>query len=434
MINRRQFLKRSTGTVLGAVSFPYVVTSSVLGKNGNVAPSNRIVIGCIGIGWQGGTNMVNFLRKPDTKVVAVCDVDKKHLNQARNRVNREYDNKDCATYSDFRELVVRKDIDVMSIGLPDHWHSIPSIAAVENGKDIYGEKPLSHTLVEGRAMCKAVERYGRIWQTGSWQRSKPNFRFACELVLNGRIGKITKVEVGLPAGHSDFGKTKGQETPGPAPEHLDYNFWLGPAPWSPYCPARVHKNWRWNYDYGGGQLMDWVGHHVDIAHWGLGFDRTGPVEVEGQGVFPSRSAVWNTATKYMIKTKYANGLPMIIAGGHSEIRGGTKWVGEDGWVWVTRDNIDAHPKSLLKDKIKPYEINLHHSSNHYRNFLDCVKSRKETLTPCETAHRSATPGHLGLIAMMLERKIKWDPKKEQIVGDEEASRMLGKSMRSPWQL
>ncbi len=434
MLNRRQFLKKSTGTALAAVSFPYVVTSSVLGKNGNVAPSNRIVIGCIGIGWQGGINMINFLRKPDTKVVAVCDVDKKHLNQARNRVNREYDNKDCATYSDFREIVVRKDIDVMSIGLPDHWHSIPSIAAAKNGKDIYGEKPLSHTLVEGRAMCEAVKRYSRIWQTGSWQRSKPNFRFACELVLNGRIGKIIKVEVGLPAGHKDFGRTKGQETPGPAPEHLDYNFWTGPAPWSPYCPARVHKNWRWNYDYGGGQLMDWVGHHVDIAHWGLGFDRTGPVEVEGQGVFPPRSSVWNTATKYMIKTKYANGLPMTIAGGHSEIRGGTKWIGEDGWVWVTRNNIDAHPKSLLKDKIKPYEINLHQSSNHHRNFLDCVKSRKETLTPCETAHRSATPGHLGLISMMLERKIKWDPKKEQILGDEEASRMLGKSMRSPWQL
>ena len=223
MINRREFLK-SASLAAGAVSIPAVVSSTVLGQSGRAAPSNRIVMGCIGVGWQGGGNMNSFLNEKDVQVVAVCDVDKNHLNQARERVNKRYGNQDCKGYGNFREVVSRKDIDAVSLGLPDHWHSIPAIAAATNGKDIFGEKPLSHKFAEGRAMCEAVKRYGRIWQTGSWQRSKSNFRFACELVLNGRIGKIVKAEVGLPAGHTDFGKTKGQETPGPAPGHLDWNF------------------------------------------------------------------------------------------------------------------------------------------------------------------------------------------------------------------
>ena len=180
--------------------------------------------------------------------------------------------------------------------------------------------------------------------------------------------------------------------------------------------------------------MDWVGHHVDIAHWGLGFDKTGPVEVEGSGDFPPRSAVWNTATRYKVNAVYPNGIPMVIAGGYGEIRSGTKWIGEEGWVWVDRGGIDANPKSLLQEKFKPSEIHLLKSPGHQRNFLDCIKTRRATLTPAETAHRSATPGHLGLISMLLKRKIKWDPKKEVIIGDPEASKMLGKSMRSPWQI
>ena len=305
--------------------------------------------------------------------------------------------------------------------------------AARAGKDIFGEKPLSHSLVEGRAMCDAIKKYDRVWQTGSWQRAQSHFRFACELVLNGCIGKIHTVEVGLPSGMGDFGEgTMGKETPETPPETLDWDRWLGPAPSSPYCPARVHKTWRWVMDHGGGQLMDWVGHHVDIAHWGLGMQYDGPLEIEGYGQWP-RKGVWDAAIKYHLTAKYPNDITVIMAGGHG-LRGGAKWIGEDGWVWVDRGGIDASDKSLLRKKFSPNEINLFRSPGHWRDFLDCVKSRKETLTPCEVAHRSASPGHLGIIAMKLGRKIKWDAANEKIIGDSEATRMLTKPLRSPWHI
>ncbi len=435
-INRRQFIKRAAGTAIGALSFPYIVPSSVLAKPGAILPSDKITIGCIGVGWMGTSNLEGFLREADARVIAVCDLDKVHLKRAKNIVNAKYKNKDCKTYHDFRELLERDDIDAVSIGTPDHWHSIPAIAAAKAGKDIYSEKPLSHTLKEGRAMCDAVKRYNRVWQTGSWQRSLSNFRFACELVRNRRIGKVHTVEVGLPAGHADFAGTKGQETIQKPPKQLDYDFWLGPTPYEPYSVARVHKNWRWVLNHGGGQLMDWIGHHGDIAHWGLDLDRTGPIYIEGYGEYPS-DGLWNTATRYRLKAKYANGLTMILAGGHADVcdnRGGTKWIGSDGWVWVNRGGIDAYPKNLLNETFGPDEINLFRSPGHYRDFLDCIKSREETLTPCETAHRSATPGHLGQIAMQLGRRIHFNPETEEIIGDQTASEMLGKVMRSPWHL
>jgi predicted dehydrogenase len=425
-INRRQFLKKAAG----AIAFPYIVSSSALGKAGTVAASNRIVMAAIGIGWQGMNNMRGFLGKDEARFVAVCDVDANHLDKAKKTVDEHYGNTDCATYRDFRELIARGDLDAVCIALPDHWHAIPVIAAARAGMDIHGEKPLSHSLAEGRAMCEAVSHYGRVWQTGSWQRSVANFHHACELVRNGRIGKVHKVEVGLGAGHSDYAKNKDQQTPGPPPQELDYDFWLGPAPWAPYCPARVHKNWRWHLDYGGGRVMDWVGHHVDIAHWGLGLDYTGPVEVEGWGNYP-REGLWNAPTEYEFTCKYADGLEMVVA---SSFPGGAKWYGEQGWVYVDRGRLDANPKSVLKEVIGPGEIHLYKSRDHLQNFVDCVKSRQLTITPCEVAHRSASVGHLGQIAMALGRKIRFDPDAEQILGDSTATRMLGKAMRSPWHL
>lgn len=431
-MSRRRFITQTAGTALGVMGLPYIVPSSALGRSGNVAPSNRITMGCIGVGWQGGSNLGSFMREKDCRVLAICDVDKKHMRGAVSRVNKRYGNRDCASYSDYRELLARDDIDTVSLGLPDHWHAIPAIEAAKSGKDIFGEKPLSHDLKQGRAMCDAVRRYKRIWQTGSWQRSQAHFRRACELVINGRIGKITKVEVGLPSGHSDFGKTKGQEGITAPPPELDYDFWIGPALYGPYCPARVHKNWRWVLDHGGGQLMDWVGHHVDIAHWGLGFDYTGPSDIEGSGEYP-KEGLWNSPTKYRLKAKYPNDITMIISGGHRDIRGGTKWIGTDGWVWVNRNNrLEAEPKKILDEKIGPNEIHLYDSPGHWRDFLDCVKNRKTTITPCEVAHRSATPGHLGRIAMRLGRKIRFNPETEEILNDPTATSMLGKALRSPW--
>ncbi len=432
-MRRRDFLKAVPATVAGLAGFPTIVRASALGKAGKPAASDRIVMAGIGFGMQGPWNMQNLLEKDEVQWVAVCDIDKGHLQEARDIVNGKYGNKDCAVYHDFRELFARGDLDAVSIAVPDHWHAILAISAARAGLDIFGEKPLSHSLLEGRAICEAVKRYGRVWQTGSWQRSVENFHRAAELVRNGRIGKVLRVEVGLPEGHYDFAGTFGEEALVPAPPELDYDRWIGPAPWVPYCKARVHMNWRWNMDFGGGQLMDWVGHHVDIAHWGLGYDGTGPVEIEGFGEFPSKG-IYNSPMRYYVTAKYANGMPMIIAGGYPEIWSGTKWIGDRGWIWVDRGEYLMEPAALKDEEIGPEEIRLIKNRDHFQNFVDCIRTRSLTVAPCETAHRSASVGHLGVIAMEVGRKIYWDPETEAIIGDLEAERLLARAYRGPWQL
>jgi predicted dehydrogenase len=430
---RRDFLKKVPMAVAGAAAFPTIVRASALGLNGGVLPSDRIVMAGIGYGMQGGSNMRAFLEKDEVQWVAVCDLDDGHLTEARDIVNQAYGNKNCATYKDFRQLFARGDLDAVSIAVPDHWHAILSITALRAGLDVYGEKPFTHSLREGRALCNAVKRYGRVWQTGSWQRSQNNFHRACELVCNGRIGKIQRVEVGLPYGHYDFARTFGQEKIEAPPPELDYETWIGPAPYAPYCKARVHMNWRWNMDFGGGQLMDWIGHHLDIAHWGLGLENTGPVEVRGKGDFPT-TGIYNSPTRYRVEAVYADGTPIILAGGYPEIQSGTKWIGEYGWIWVDRGGFESEPAYLVNEVIGPNEIRLYRSRDHYQNFLDCIRSRALTIAPCEVAHRSASVGHLGVIAIEVGRKIKWDAATETIIGDPEAERLLSRSYRKPWQL
>jgi len=427
-INRRQFLKRATGVTAGALTFPYLIPSSALGGAGRPAASNRIVMGCIGVGSQGTGNMRGFLGKKEAQVVAVCDVDKNHRERAKKHVDDRYGNSDCKMYLDFRELIERKDIDALSLALPDQWHSIPAIMGARSGKDIYGEKPLARTIREGRAICDAMHRYGRIWQTGSWQRSVGHFRKACELVRNGRIGKVEKIEVGLPTG----GGTDNKPVQ-PVPEGVDWDFWLGPAPWVPYRGV-MHWNWRWIMDYSGGQLTDWAGHHVDIAHWGLGLDRTGPVEIEGKGDYP-KEGLYDAPTQYKFTCKYATGLTMIVANDRQQPKGmGAMWYGEKGWIHVNRGGLNAEPKSVLDEVIGPDEIKLYNSRDHTQNFLDCVKSRKETITPVEIAHRSISVGLLGEIAMLTGEKLKWDPDKEIFLNSDQANRLLSRPMRAPWHL
>ncbi len=431
-LSRRRFL-----TITGlAVAAPTIVPSSVLGRGSRPAPSNRIVMGVIGCGWMGISNTNAFLRQADCQIVAACDVDARHLRDMIERINKHYGNRDCVGYHDYRKLLARTDIDAVMLALPDHWHALIAVEAARRGKDIYGEKPLARTIAEQQAIVRAVQRHVRIWQTGSWQRSQSIFLKAAEIVRNGLIGKIRRVEVGLPAGHSDFAKTGDKTAITKPPPELDYDFWLGPAQWMPYIEARVHKNWRWNYNTGGGQLLDWIGHHCDIAHWGLGNDdRIGPLEVRGTGEFPPRDAVWNTATRYYITAKYPDDIEVIIAGGHREIMGGTKWIGTDGWVWVNRGGFDASNPAWNEMARLPEsdrKISLYKSDDHHRNFLDCVKSRKPTITPVEVAHHSAIPGHLGLIAMLVGRKIRWDAEREVILDDPGASDLLGRKYRLRW--
>ncbi|MBM3836754.1 MAG: Gfo/Idh/MocA family oxidoreductase [Verrucomicrobia bacterium] len=436
-ISRRHFLT-TTGAALAA---PMIIPASALGQQGRPAPSERIVIGIVGWGMQGPHNTKMLMAEKDCQVVAACDLDTRPLQQALNTINGHYKNNDCKSYRDYREMFARTDIDAVMLAIPDHWHALASTEAANQKKDIFGEKPLARTIAEQQAIVKAVQKNQRIWQTGSWQRSEAHFHMAAEIVRNGLIGKVTRVEVGLPAGHNDFKGTGDKLFVSDPPPELDYNTWLGPSRWMPYVEGRLHMNWRWNYNFAGGQLLDWIGHHCDIAHWGLGFDNAGPTEVEGQGEFPPSHAVWNTATKYRCELKYPDGITMTIAGGHSDIRGGTKWIGTDGWVWVNRGGFgrgfEASNEEWLKWRAVPEDlrkIKLYQSLNHWRNFVDCIKSRKPTITPAETAHHSAIPGHLGLIAMLTGRKIKWDAAKEQIVGDPEASELLTRPYRAPWKL
>jgi len=421
-ITRRDFFQRTAG--LGAaLAFPSIVPRSVFGAN---APSNRIVMGAIGVGSQGTGDMQGFLSKPEVQMVAVCDVDRSHRDQAKRLCDERYSNRDCKTYLDFRELIGRGDLDAVQLALPDHWHAIPAIAALRAGLDIHGQKPFARSIREGRAMCDAVHRYGRVWQTGSQQRSDYKFRRACELVRNCRLGKILKVEVGLPTGGASDVKQIEK-----VPDGLDWNFWLGPAPYVPYRGV-VHWNWRWILDYSGGQLTDWAGHHIDIAHWGMGWDYTGPVEIEGRGNYP-KDGLYNVPTEYRFNCTYADGTVMTVAN-NQQIPQGAKWYGEKGWIHVSRAALAASDEKILKEEIGPDEIKLYDSRDHKQNFLDCVRSRKLTICPAEVGLRSISVGLLGEIAMLTGRKIKWNPEAEEIVGDPEASVLLGRSYREPWVL
>ena len=429
-ITRRAFMKRASAA---AVLTPVIIPSTALGKGGRPAPSDRITLGCIGVGDQGRHNMRRFLRLDGIQVLAVCDVDRKRLHRARDTVESHYSGKargghyrGCDVYNEYEKLLDRDDIDAVSIATPDHWHAVGAIAAARAGKDIYCEKPLALTVAEGRAICDAVERYRCIWQTGSWQRSRRNFRFACELVRNGRIGKLHTIRIGLP-----LGRVGGSPEPMPVPEELDYDLWLGPAPWAPYTEDRVHWDFRWIFDYSGGMITDWGVHHCDIAHWGMDTDTTGPVEIEGKCHFPD-DGLWDTPDTFHFVCRYENGVTMTVSDRDNPNAQGVRFEGDEGWVFVSRDKLDAHPRSLLRSSIGPDEVWLYRSTDHYRNFLDGVKSRAETVTPVEIAHRSATVAHLANIALRLGRKVRWNPDTERFIGDADADRLLSRSMREPW--
>jgi predicted dehydrogenase len=437
-LSRRDLLKTSAAAGVG-LAFPVLVPSSVFGA---VAPSERITVGCIGVGRMGTGDLTEALGIKNVRVVAVCDVDSKRVQIAQKRVDSYYarhnpagEDKGCAAYGDFRELIARRDIDAIQISTPDHWHMIPAIEAAKAGKDIFLQKPLSLTIQEGRFVSDTVRRYGRIFQIGSQQRSDKRFRQACELVRNGRIGKLHTIKIG-------FGTDPGcgVKPEMPVPPNLDYDMWLGPAPWAPYTEERVHPQnsltarpgWLRITDYGAGMITGWGSHHLDIAHWGMGTEFTGPVEIEGEAVFPA-DGLWDVHGDFRIEYTYANGVKMIAAD-EKVHKNGIRFEGDKGWVFVTRGAIDAEPKPLLQETIGAGETKLYVSDYHKGNFYECIKSRAETIAPVEVAHRSCSACLLGDIAMRLGRKLHWDPAKEQFVNDDQANRMLSRPMRAPWHL
>jgi len=427
---RRDFLRRSAAIATGVVVLPQIIPSTALGMGGKLPPSDRIVMGAIGTGDQGTNNLGDFLKRvKDLQFVAVCDVDTKHSADAKTMIDSINRNNDCRTYGDYREFLEKEHLDAVSIALPDHWHGLIYSAAANKKVNVYGEKPLARTIYDSQAIVSAVKKNNIVWQTGSWQRSQANFRRGAELVINGRIGKITRVDVGLPDGNRGCGTPPVQEVPA----ELNWDMWLGPSPKVAYRGV-CHFNWRWILNYSGGQLTDWAGHHIDIAQWGIGMERSGPVEIYGEGIYP-REGLYDVPVEYDFICKYASGIEMRVAN-HSRLpfRKGVVWFGEKGWIHVDRSRLDASDPKILNEVIGENEIHLYRSDDHIGNFLECIKSKRETVAPVEIAHRSISAGLLGEIAMTTGQKIKWDPVKEEIIGNPVASRLLTRPYRHPWNL
>jgi predicted dehydrogenase len=431
-VSRRKFLKRTAQAGAAAVAFPYIVPASALGADGHVAPSNRIVMASIGVGGQGTYDLNALLNQSDVQMVAVCDVDKSHRDAAKATTEKFYADrhaanyKACDAYGDFREVLARDDIDAVLVATPDHWHAPVTVAAARAGKDIYCEKPLAYSIPSGRAVVEAVNRYGRVLQTGSHERSRDNARYACELVRNGRIGKLQTIRVNMPVDHGTCGNVPEM----PIPEGFDYDFWLGPAPIEPYTKMRCHFNFRYIFDYAGGEVTDRGAHIIDLGQLGNGTDDTGPTEVSGTGEFPT-DGLFNTARKFRFEFGYANGVRMIC---ESIEPRGIRFEGTDGWIfiYIHGGELAAEPASLLREVIEPGEIHLGRSLSHYHDFVQAVKTRGTPKAPAETGHRTASMCHLGNIAMRTGRKLQWDPALERFVNDDEANRMLHPTVRGAW--
>ncbi len=416
-VSRRQFLKTSS-VAAGLATAPLFIPSTAFGAN------ERILTGHIGVGGMGRGNLGKFINH----AVAVCDVDSKHADQAAKMVRDKKDK--CDVYGDYRQVLDRKDIDAVVICTPDHWHAIPTIHACEAGKDVYCEKPLSLTINEGRKMVEAARANKRVVQTGSMQRSASNFRRACELVRNGYIGKVHTVHVGI-ANANDPGKLPPNSKP---PEELNYDYWLGPAPVRPYNEKRVHYNFRFWWDYSGGQMTNWGAHHIDIAHWGLGKDDSGPLSVHAEEVKFHPEGYHEVPEACRITYDYGDGVKMIVGQGQKDIQMGTRFIGDKGEIYVNRGVFKPSTEEIGAIKLKDSDIHLYDSGNHQKDFLNCMVTREKPICDVEIGHRTATACHLGNISCRLGRKIAWDPVSEKISGDEEAAAMTHRAHRAPYVL
>ncbi len=431
-ITRRGFFKAGAF----AVGAPWVIPSSAIGLEEKVAPSNRIGLGFIGLGAMNSGHIGRFLVHRDVQIVGGCDPWTHKRETAKDRINSRYADilgkgvyQGCTVYNDFRELIQHSDIDAVVIATPDHWHTIPALTAVRAGKDVYLEKPMTLTIEEGRVLADAVKKNARVFQHGAQQRSHWDFGRAVELVRNGRIGQLKTIEVGIHAGATS---SKCQEEP--LPEGFDYDLWLGQAPLAPYCSTRCVgvRPWICIRDYSGGRITSWGSHHLDIAHWAMDADYSGPIEIEGSGVFPE-SGLYDTVLTWSVTLRYANGVKVLFTDNIKQPQG-IKFIGDEGWIFVNRSEIKANPSKILDSRIGDNELQLQTSRDHHQNFIDCIKSRDETVSPAEIAHRSTTACHLTNICLWLERKINWDPKKERFVNDPEADQFISRKMRKPWHL
>ncbi len=424
-LSRRRFLQNTAGAAALLGVAPNIIPARLLGAD---APSKKITVGFIGVGDHGTNwNLSYYLKNTAAKVIAVCDVDDNHLFRAKETVNDRYGNEDCFATKDFREILARKDVDAVMISTPDHWHTLISLLAIQAGKDVQCEKP-TLTIREGQILSQAVRKHRKVFQTSTEDRGVPEYHRMAELVRNGRIGKLQRIEVILPKNPTG----PGDPTPQPVPKVLDYDMWLGPAPETPYTRDRVHYNFRWIQDYSGGIICDWGAHLFDTAQWANDTEHSGPVLVEGTGTHWS-GGLFNTVKDYDITYHYANGVVMTCQPGNPSIKfiGTEGWVGNRGW----RAPVEASSPSILASKIGPEEVHLYtNPALEHDDFLKCVRSRKDPYFPVEIGHRVSSVCHLANLAIKLGRKLKWDPVAEQFPDDPEANRLLDRPRRKPWQL
>jgi predicted dehydrogenase len=423
-IDRRNFLATAAGAVALAGK-----THSAVADSKKASPNEQFGIGAIGLRYQG--SVITEKALPYGRLVALCDVDK-HLRE----MGRSCFGGHAAIYEDYRKLLDRKDVDVVMIGTPDHWHTKMAIDACRAGKDIYVEKPLTLTIDEGKELGRVVEETGRVVQVGTWQRSDVRFRQACELVRSGRLGKLLNATVTI-----DGNPTGGPFENTPTPKHLNWDLWLGQAPKVPYCEDRCHYTFRWWREYSGGKMTDWGAHHVDIAQWGIGADRSGPLEIDARGDIPQIENGYNLPPSFHVDMKYADGVRLEI---RSEGNIGVRFQCEQGEIFVTRGGVESNPKDLIDDmKMDPSEYTLYSGDldfepkvgklesieNHMRNFFDCVRSRQTPISDVIGQHRSVSACHLANISIELGRPLRWNPDKEMFVDDKEADARLSREQR-----
>jgi predicted dehydrogenase len=420
-ILRRRFLRLAAA----AAAAPWCVPSRALGEGGAVAPSNRITLAVIGLGGRNMSNLGHFLAQDDVQCLAVCDCFADRRQNAKATVDRHYGNRDCRATRFHEELLDRRDVDTLLIATGDRWHAMLSMLAARAGKDAYCEKPSCLTIAEGRALVDTTRRYGTVWQCGTQRRSNGAYRFVVEAIRKGVIGKLRLITAFL----GDWGGT-GVARPEkqPDPDVFDYDRWLGQAPWAPYSPVRVAL-WRNHWDLAGGLIADMGAHYFDFAQWAHDSERSGPVEYEGTGVWPGDGFA-NVPFEVDVRARYADGVGLRVRCGDK----GVRFQGDEGWIHCSDGgDITAEPKSILRQRSVP-KVDWAFMGDHVRNFLSCVKSRKPTASHPELAHRAHTMVHCANLCLRLGRKLRWDPVAERFVGDEDANRMLSRTMRPPWRV
>ncbi|HKB90011.1 MAG TPA: Gfo/Idh/MocA family oxidoreductase [Opitutaceae bacterium] len=434
-MRRRDFLKLATKSAAGLAVAPFIIPSSAFGR---IGPSNRLTMGIIGVGSQGSSHLKTLVNDVHVQIVAVCDVDGERRDKAKELVEATYASrapsgsyKGCAALSDFRELLARPDIDAVLIAVPDHWHALPVIYAARAGKDIYAEKPLSLTIPEGQAMVRAVEESGVVCQIGSQQRSSPEFQRCVELARNGFLGKLTRVTVGLPPGAGPVSTEP--LSPQAVPPTFDYDMWLGPAQPAPYFKQRCHWDFRWIYDYSGGQLTDWIGHHFDIGVWGAGVSHTGPIAIKNASAEFAKGPLYNTAMRYSFEAHYANGLVVDVS---SKNRDGVEFIGTEGSCWAARGKSDFSSPLLRTVPIPSTGWRIpDRTTSHRQNFFDCIVSRQTPRCPIQEAHRVVSVAHLANLAFRTGRsELQWDPDQQKVVNAPEVEQLMTRAYRGPWQL